>query len=789
MIGERVPMVDAYERITGTIEYNQNLVLQGMLYGRIVRSPHAHARIVRVDASKALAAPGVAAVLTGADLAADPGLEPWFGPFIKDRAPLAIDKARFVGDPVAIVAAETDDEARAAADLVDVEYEVLPAVFDVDAALAPGAPLLHPGKRHLESTRPDIVARQPGLEDTNVIHVYQLRRGDIEAGFREADVIIEQTYTTPGAAHVPFETHNAVAQLVGGKMTIWSSMQAPSSCSAYVAGILRMNISDVRVIVPTLGGGYGGKIDPMCEPLAALLARKTRRPVRVSLSRAEEFVTAGKHPSKIRIRSGVKRDGTLVAHEADVYYDGGSYSLNTPEKIFRGYASTGPYRVPNIHVDSYGVYTNTLPASAFRGYGISQVAWAHEQQMDQIAAAIGMDPLELRLKNVLQPGDQFSTGETIAEDLHYSELLRDAAAHIRWSWPPTASAPPGASFAPGQSGTKVRGKGLAAIIKGTASYGANAVVKLNADGSLNVLTSTVEMGQGALTVLAQIAAHEATLPLSVVRVSTPDTANTPFDQMTAASRSTNFMGRAIRRAVKSVKQQLIEMAAAQLEAAAGDLDIADGTVLVKGSPERRLTFAQIVTTSKVGSLVGSGHAPVKVRLDVETGQGVASPQWHPAICGAEVEVDQETGKVTVLQLHMGLYPGRMINPTQCDLQVLGASLFGVGQALFEELVWDEQGVLTNPNLSDYMIPSFLDVPRTFGQTMIEIPGSIDAHGLGETPLPAVAPAIANAVSQALGIRVTSLPITPERVLRLIRERDAASVNGSAGADAGKETAT
>ena len=310
------------------------------------------------------------------------------------------------------------------------------------------------------------------------------------------------------------------------------------------------------------------------------------------------------------------------------------------------------------------------------------------------------------------------------------------------------------------------------------------MVKLNADGSLNVLTSTVEMGQGALTVLSQIAAHEATLPLSGVRVSTPDTANTPFDQMTAASRSTNFMGRAIRRAVKSVKQQLIDLAALQLEAAAGDLEIQDGAVVVKGSPGRRLTFAQIVTTSKVGSLVGSGHEPVKVKLDVETGQGVASPQWHPAICGAEVEVDQETGKVTVLQLHMGLYPGRMINPIHCELQVLGASLFGVGQALFEELVWDEQGVLTNPNLSDYMIPSFLDVPRAFGQTMIEIPDSIDVHGLGETPLPAVAPAIANAVAQALGVRVVDLPLTPERVLRLIHERDRGAPGGGRGAGAG-----
>jgi CO/xanthine dehydrogenase Mo-binding subunit len=280
------------------------------------------------------------------------------------------------------------------------------------------------------------------------------------------------------------------------------------------------------------------------------------------------------------------------------------------------------------------------------------------------------------------------------------------------------------------------------------------------------------MGQGSLTVLAQIGAHEATLPLSAVRVSTPDTWNTPFDQMTAASRSTNFMGRAIRKAVQEVKSKLIDLASSQLEAAAGDLEIAEGRVFVKGSPERGLTFAQVVSSAKVGSLMGSGRADVSVGFDVNTGQGVASPQWHPCICGAEVEVDEDTGKITIQRLHLGLYLGRMINPTHIDLQVLGASLFGVGQVLFEELVWDEGGALTNPNLSDYMIPSFLDVPPRFTQTVLETPDSIEVHGIGETSLPAIAPAVANAVSQALGVRVTTLPLTPERVLRLIHERDA-----------------
>jgi CO/xanthine dehydrogenase Mo-binding subunit len=766
-------MVDAYERITGTIEYTQNLSLPGMLHGRTLRSPHPHARILRIDASRALAAPGVVAVLTGQDLVDDPALDPWFGPFIKDRAPLAIGKVRYVGDPVALLAAETDDQARDAVDLIDVEYEVLPAVLDIDAALAPGAPIIHEGPRVLESHRADIVARQPGLADTNLIHTYFLRKGDIESGFAEAEVIVEQEYRTPGVAHVPFETHNAVAAWSGNRVTIWSSCQAPSSCGAYVAGILGLPVSDVRVIVPTLGGGYGGKIDPMVEPIAAIMARKTRRPVRVTLARSEEFLSAGKHPSKIRIKSGVKRDGTLVAHQSDVWYDGGCYALNTPEKIFRGYATTGPYRVPNVFVDAYGVYTNSLPYSAFRGYGIAQVMWAAEQQMDQIAEVLGMDPLELRRKNILHEGEVFSTGETIREDMHYDELLDDAAKRIGWAWPPK----------PERNGSRVRGRGLSAIIKGTSSYPGTAGVKLNADGSLNIQCSTVEMGQGSLTVLAQIGAHEATLPLSAVRVSTPDTWNTPFDQMTAASRSTNFMGRAIRKAVQEVKVKLLELAAGQLEAATGDLDIADGRVFVKGSPERGLTFAQVVSTAKVGSLMGSGRADVSVHFDVETGQGVASPQWHPAICGADVDVDEDTGKVTINRLHLGLYLGRMINPTHIDLQVLGASLFGVGQVLFEELVWDEGGALTNPNLSDYMIPSFLDVPPQFTQTILETPNSIEVHGIGETSLPAIAPAVANAVSQALGIRVTSLPLTPERVLRLIRERDeargAATGNGNA----------
>jgi CO/xanthine dehydrogenase Mo-binding subunit len=310
---------------------------------------------------------------------------------------------------------------------------------------------------------------------------------------------------------------------------------------------------------------------------------------------------------------------------------------------------------------------------------------------------------------------------------------------------------------------------MAAIIKGMSAFPSTSVVKLNGDGSLHVLTSSVEMGQGALTALAQIAAHEATVPLDAVTVSTPDTAVTPWDQMSAASRTTNSMGRAIRSAVRDVKEQLTAMAAQRFEIAPEDLEIVDGTVRAKGSPDKAVPFGALVRMTRVGNVLGRGSYLGVAHLDTETGQGIGSPQWHPAVCAVEVTVDTETGRVTVDRLHLGLYVGRMINPTQCELQVRGAGLFGVGQALFEELRWDEAGTLSNPNLSDYMIPSFLDVPREFDETILETPGSIDVHGLGETGLPAVAPAVGNAVARALGVRVRDLPITPEKILRLLHE--------------------
>jgi CO/xanthine dehydrogenase Mo-binding subunit len=769
-IGQSVPYVDARARVTGSLDFAINLRLPGMLHGRCLRSPYAHAKVVSIDASRAAALPGVIAVLTRDDLLGQDRVNPTFGLFIRDQPIVALDKVRYAGDIVAAVAAVDEATAARAVHLIDVEYEELPAVFDVEAALQPGAPILHEGPRILQSRRPDILARQPGFEGSNVIHLFTQRKGDTEAGFAEADLVVENTFYSPQVAHVALEPHVAVARFGEGDLTVWSSSQAPHWLALELAWIFKLPIAAVRVIVSTLGGGYGGKIDPTIEPVAAALAWKSRRPVRMAFQRNEEFLTHTKHAARVRIRTGVTKDGTLVAHDATCWYNGGAYAKETPEKIFRGYASMGPYRVPNVHVDSYGVYTNVVPSAAYRGFGIPQVAWAHESQMDIVAERLGMDALELRRRNLLRPGDEFSTGERIDEDLHFRELLDEGAARIGWDTKPERE----------EVGSKVRSRGMSVIIKGMSAFPSSSLVKLNADGSLNVLASTVEMGQGSLTALAQIASHESGVPLEKVQVSTPDTAHTPWDQMTGASRSTNSMGRAIRAAVKDVKSQLLELAATRMEVAPTDLEIANGMVVPKGTPERALPFPAILGPARVGNVLGRGFYMGVSHLDTETGQGIGSPQWHPAVCSCEVEVDRETGKVEITQLHLGLYVGRMINPANCVLQVQGAALMGVGQALFEEMAWDEAGSLQNPNLSDYQVASFRDVPASFDQTILETPDTIEVHGLGETPLPSVMPAVANAVSRALGVRVFELPITAEKVLRLLEQ--ARGQDGDAGSD-------
>src|SRR5215475_8601366 len=763
-VGQTISMIDSQLRVTGGIDYTLNFELPRMLHARILRSPHAHARILKVDASRAAKLPGVAAVLTRDDLVGD-HIDPYFGLIIRDQTPVALDKVRFVGDAVAAVAAVDDETAAEALDLIHVEYEELPAVFDAEEALKPGAVLLHEGPRRIIVGRPDVTARsQTG---TNIVHLFKQRKGDIAQGFRESDEIFDNTYDSPATNHAALEPHVTIAQVNDGQVSIWTCSQNPYVVQRQLAGIFKVPMADVRVIVFTLGGGFGGKLNCKLEPVAALLSRKTGRPVKITARRNEVFLLGVQHECRVKLKTGVKRDGTLVAVEAHCYYNSGAYGDTTPNLITRGYAATGPYRVPHLYMDSYGVYTNTAPSAAFRGYGITQVAWAHEIQMDIIADALAIDPVELRLKNILQKGDAFSTGEPMPE-MHYNELLASAAEKICWNDGPLVM----------KNGNKIRAKGIGVIIKGMATpTTSSSTVKLNADGSLNVLTSSVEMGQGLKTALAQIAASEIGLPVSRVRVSEPDTSYTPFDLMTAASRATFCMGTAIRKGVQQVREQLVEAAASMLEAAKEDLILNDGRVMVRGVQGKSVSYSDVIRWTKTNTLLGhgifvSGSGPdgSPVVMDFETGQGYGSAEWHPAVVVCEVEVDTETGQVKVLRLHAELYAGKVINPLLSELQVQGATTFGLGQVLFEELAMDSNGSITNPNLSDYMIPSFADVPEKLTVHLLEPHGVADVHGIGETAIPPARPAIGNAISRAVGTHFLDLPITPEKILRALEEQ-------------------
>jgi CO/xanthine dehydrogenase Mo-binding subunit len=760
VVGQSVPVLDARERVTGQVRYVLDAERPGMLAGHILRSPHAHARLVRVDASRAAALPGVHAVLTRADLDEQAPYNARYGRVYRDQGIVAIDRVRFVGDPVAAVAAVDGRTAEAALDLIDVEYEPLAAVFDVEAALQPDAPLLYEPR----------LAPQPGFaalvgdlgSASNLCSHFKLRHGDVQQGFAAADIVFEDTFRSPAVQHVPLEPHVTVAEFENGQLTVWSSTQMPHAIRAQLAELFRLPLTRVRVIVPMLGGGFGAKGSLRLEPITSLLALKARRPVKIVLRREEEFLTVTKHAATVRLRTGVMQDGTVIARQVTGWYNTGAYADVGPIVARNGgSAMGGPYRTPHVHVDSYAVWTNVVPAAAFRGFGVPQIAWAYESQMDMIAERLGLDPVALRRKNVVHDGDRYATGERL-EEIHSDALLDSAQAAIQWQ-PEDARWLRGAPPAPAAS--LQRGKGLAVVIKATITPSTStAAVKLNEDGSLDVLTSSVEMGQGAKTVLAQLAADAADLPYERVLVSEPDTAVTPYDQQTSSSRTTYSMGTAVVRAVQDARQRLLALAAELLEVAADDLVTAGGGVAVRGAPDRSLSYGEIIRRSQQGNVLGHGVFVTKGGLDPETGQGIGSVHWHQAAAACEVEVDTETGKIEVLTFHSTVYAGRMVNPRLCELQTEGSTFLGLGQALFEELVYDD-GQLVTQNLADYMIPSFGDVPRRVESAILERAGAGEVHGIGETSLPPVAPAVANAVYNATGVRITDLPLTPEKVLR------------------------
>jgi CO/xanthine dehydrogenase Mo-binding subunit len=686
-------MTDA--RVTGAARYAEDLEAEGMLHARIVRSPYPHARVVGVDASAVSDDCVVLLPEDVRDLAR-------YGIQIRDQSVLA-DRARHVGDPVAAVAAESARAAEEAAAAVLVDYEELPPVLDVLDAVKPDAPLVH-DRHELASTGAAYFGLRP-KQGTNVCHHFRIRDGDVEAGFGEADAVVEQTFTVAGAQHAPMEPHACLARWDSGRLEVLTGTQTPFNLREELAGIFALEPEQVRVLCRPMGGSFGAKTFLRTEAIAAALARKAGRPVKLVLPRDEEWVTLNRHPAVVRVKLGARADGTLTAAQVECWADTGAYADSGPGVAQKmGFAAPGPYRIPNVAVDAYCVYTNLPPNGAFRGYGQMQSTWARERAVDLLAERLGLDPLELRLANVLREGDRYCTGETM-HDVHYAECLERAAEAIGWR-------------------EDRRGKGLSVILKGMQTPSrAAAAVEDNGDGSYVVRCATAEMGQGAIHAITLLAAELLGVGPDRISVPPPDTDVVPYDTRTTSSRSTYMMSRALEEAVRDLRE--------------------------RGGPRG------------YGEVVNAGG------LNPETGSGIASTHWHQAASGSEVRVDEETGKLEVVRLHTAVYAGRVVNRPAAELQNEGSMIMGLGSALFEEVVYRD-GQAVNPNLSDYPIPSFADLPAQLTHELVEADGA-EIHGLGETALPPVPPAIGNAVA-SLGIELFDLPMTPERVSEAIDRR-------------------
>jgi CO/xanthine dehydrogenase Mo-binding subunit len=747
--------VDGIEKVTGKALYTGDLRLPGMAYAKILRSPLAHARLVKVDASNAMGMNGVIATLTRDDIK---DLNYKYGATYKDQSIVAVDKVRYAGDPVAAVLAESPAIAEQALDLIEVEYEELPKVTNIEEATAPGAIQVHPGDVARAELRGSVYGAPERFRGTNICYYLGFSRGDVEKGFAEAEHVFEDTFRFQKVQHCSLEAHVNIAHYDGDKLTVWASCQDPFTLRDHLSGIFRLPLSRVRVIVPWVGGAYGGKLYVKAEPIAAALSWRTRRPVKLALSVSESFKTITRHPARVTVKTGVNKDGKLVARECQVFMDTGAYADAGPRVAQKaGYRALGPYKIPYAKVEAHGVYTNTVPAGAFRGFGALQVTWAYESQMDMIAARLGLDPLEFRLKNLLKKGDLYTAGDTPV-DCDLKEGLLKVADAIKWKQ---------------KSSKPNRAKGISCCIKdaGGTYKVAGAAVKMSSDGSVVLLTGTVDLGQGPRTALSQIVAEELAVNLDQIGVAQLDTDVTPYDISTSASSSTVVMGTAVLRAAHDAKKQLLQCAAKIMKKKPDSLALKDGKVVAKGG--EGISYSKVIVDffgSKAGEIIGKGL--YKDKRSKKAILGSTTTFWEVGWGAVEVEVDTETGVIRLLNYVSAADAGKAINPEQCIGQDEGAVMFGIGHTLMEEMVY-EDGQLLNPNFVDYRVPTFKDLPDHLHTILIENgngPGPYGSKGLGEGGLLPVASAIANAVARAVGVRIQDLPLTPVKVWQAIRAK-------------------
>ncbi len=773
-VGQSCVRIDGKIKVAGAAQFIDDLDFgSNLLYAEIVESPHAHALIKKIDISKAEKYPGVIKVVTGKDVPFK------FGLYMHDRYVFAVDRVRFVGEQVAAVIARDARTAKIAAKLVKVDYEILPAVLDVETALGQNCPIIHPelGKyTHVPWFFPKA--------NTNIAHWRKVRAGDMNKGFAEADVILEDTYTVPRYAHCAIETHGAIGLYdFSDRLTVWTASQSPHTqrhLFAEALSPLGLSHKDVRVIAPFVGGGFGGKAGVSMEILAAALAMTVKgNPVKVIWSRAQEFYNTYQRQGVVaKIKLGAKKDGTITALEQILHWDAGAYVEYGANVVnAAGLSATGPYRVANVSIDSVCVYTNLPPGGPYRGFGYSEFLFGLESHINEMAHKLKIDPVDFRRKNAIRGGDKLAYGSKMNES-GLIEAIDKVAKEIEWDKKLESRDP-----------KKAIGKGFALFWKAPAmppNAASTAFLKFNEDGSLNILVSAMEIGQGYQTVMAQIAAEVLTVPPDKIRVELPDTDRNPYEWQTVASHITWGCGKAVERAAIDAREQIFDLVERALGKKRGSLYLDNQKVKSHTDPEFALSFKDFVIsgiskpdgTFRGGPIVGRGmFMPefASALSDPETSQG-GKPNVHYTVGASAIilEIDKETGKVRIPKAVLAVDVGKAINPDLVKGQVAGGLLQGIATVLYEDMRFDKNGRLINANFSDYKIPTTMDIPDEVVPIIVEVAqpdGPFGARGMGEHTMIPAAPIIANAVENPLGIRIKTMPITAEQIAMAIKARE------------------
>jgi carbon-monoxide dehydrogenase large subunit len=766
VVGQGTPRIDGPDKITGAAVYVDDMDFgPGLLHAAVVESPHGYARIVGIDSSRAEAEPGVVKVVTGKDFPFT------FGMYMKDRYVFAQDVVRFAGEQVAAVIARDARTAKRAAAMVDVEYEVYKPLLDPVEAIADDAELIHPDLGDYEHV-PWFFPK----ENTNIAHWRKTVRGDIEGGFAEADLILEDTYTVPRYAHCAIEPHVMVGKLdKAGRLTLWTASQSPYTqrdVFAQTLAPLGLSHKDIRVVTPYVGGGFGGKAGVSMEIIGAALATVVPgRPVKVRWTREQEFYNTYQRQGVVaKIKMGAKKDGTITALEHTMYWDAGAYVEYGANVVnAAGLSATGPYRIPVIKIDSLCVYTNLPPGGPYRGFGYSEFHFGLESHITRMAKGLGIDPVEFRRKNAIVEGDTLAYGASMnPSGLH--EAIDKTAEAIDWGVEETSDDP----------NIEV-GKALCLFWKAPAmppNASSASFLKFNEDGSINITVSGMELGQGYLTVMAQIASEILSVPPSKIRVETPDTDRNPYEWQTVASHVTWSCGNAVAAAALEARERIYKVVHDGHGYEEGSLYLEDEKVKCDTDPDFELPLADFVIggietpdgTYRGGPIVASGKFMpefTSAYSDPETSQG-GHPNVHYTVGagGVVVEVDKDTGKMRVRKAVLAVDVGRAINPVLVEGQITGGMLQGLATVLYEDMRFDDNGRLLNPTFTDYKIPTSKDVPDEVIPIIIEVAqpdGPFGARGVGEHTMIPAAPMIGDAVADAVGVRLKDMPITAERV--------------------------